>query len=44
MGLQTVALESSLSEAEPAAPFTFGNDPAKTFDDESFQSCPLSVG
>jgi hypothetical protein len=34
MRLQTVALESCLSETEPAALFTFGNDPAKTLDDQ----------
>ena len=34
MRLQTAALESSLPQTELPAPFTFGNDPTKTLDDQ----------
>jgi len=44
MSLQTLAFETGLSETEPAASLTFGNNPAETFDDKSLQCCPLPMG
>jgi len=44
MRLQTLAPESSLSQAEPAAPFTFGNDAPQTLDHQSLQCRLLPVG
>lgn len=44
MRLQTVALESGLSKAEPSTPFAFRDNPAETLFDKGFQSCPLLVG
>ena len=43
MGLQTVALESGLSQPEAAPSLAFRDNPAKTFFDKSLQSCVLSL-
>ncbi len=43
MRLETVALESGLSQAEPATPFAFRDNPAETLFDKGLESCPLSV-
>jgi len=44
MGLQTVALESGLSQPEVAPSPAFRDNPAETFFDKGLQSCVFSLG
>lgn len=44
MSLQTLALESGLSEPESGAPFAFGDNPAESLFDKGLQRRPLAVG
>ena len=43
MGLQTVALESGLSELEATPSLAFRDNPAETFFDKGFQSCVFAL-